>query len=235
MKSLLFISHDRQTNKWVKLFSEKNFKVRTKPTAEEGLQDLIQNKVDIVLFDLDKQEMSLEQFLEGMRQSHVLLPLLSLSSAAASHQELQDRFPELMGHLSKPFSQMVFQETLAKALADYTQREQEELSKGKSVDQLRDSEFLVGVRLQATIYKVSKKGMVLFLPTAIANGTRLIFKGKPLYRQIGLQGADQEKIEMWTTHCVFTADNRFQSDNPIFQKFGTCGHNTPGPVYRPTG
>ncbi len=72
------------------------------------------------------------------------------------------------------------------------------------------SDFLVGYRKPISSYKLSRQGIVFFLPTAIDQKTRLIFKGTHLYRQMGLTEFDSERLNLRVEQCETIDEKRFK-------------------------
>lgn len=210
MKSLIVICRDKKEQSLIKTFSGGKFKIRFCSTPREGIQGAIRNPVDLILFDLDKQSVSQEQFIKDLRSIFIFTPVIVLSSTLlqGSHKEGQSH--GVAGSIKKPASQSSFLKTINAVMKQQVLQVKKEMAEGRESVEEVDSELLVGFRKDATIYKVSKFGMVLFLPTAIALESRILFKGTPLYEQLGVSNDGNERIELVVVQCQSTANNRFK-------------------------
>ncbi|MBF0279420.1 MAG: response regulator [SAR324 cluster bacterium] len=210
MDSILLISQDRQTHKWIKEFSERKFEPQFSFNAKETVEKL-SAPVDLLLFDADQKQMEITEFMDELENHFWYLPVLILTSHPEKSDELAMISPEIVGHLPKPFSQVAFQDTVETVIEKYRKSRRKELSLGKNMQHFEESQFLLGYRSPATIYKVSQHGMVFFLPTAVANGTRILFKGKPLYNKLGLETEEaSSRVEIRSSKCLITSDHRFK-------------------------
>ena len=210
MDSIQLISEDRQTHKWIREFSERKFDPQFSFDSAESLEKL-SAPVDLILFDTDQKQMDLAVFMQELQNRFWYIPVLVVTSHPEKSDELEMISPEIVGHLPKPFSQVAFQDTVETVLDQYRKSRRKELGLGKNMQHFEEDQFLLGYRSPATIYKVSQQGMVFFLPTAIANGTRILFKGKPLYNKLGLvTEGSSARIEIRSSKCLATSDHRFK-------------------------
>ena len=212
--TILLIAQDIQTHNWVDHFSKDKFNIYKTKTAIGGLQKAINQPVSLILFDSDRQECSANEFVQQMEDINLSIPVITLTSnknkslSSATH-----------GILQKPFSQMDFDNSID----DFFQKQEKnialELKKGRQLPKIRPSEIMVGFRKPANIYKVSKQGMVLTLPTAIREQAKLLFKGAPLYQQLQINNISVNRVEMVVTECSPTIKNRFKV---VAQFIDTC-------------
>ncbi len=221
MKSILAIERDKQFRSWTKKLSEGKFKIRFSSSTGEGLQSAVKHPTNLILFDIDKQEISLEQFVKDMKSLHLTIPVVVVSSRRNLDASPEIKTPGVVGSIQKPFSQNDFLKRIHKVFQEQDHILQQELTKGRESTHLHESEIMIGFRKEATIYKVSKHGMVLFLPTAIAKDARILFKGSPLYQQLHLEEPGIERIELRVADCISTINNRFKITAHFAEEFST--------------
>lgn len=210
MKSLLVICQDKKEQNLIKTFTGGKYRIRFYATYREGIQGAIRKPVDLILIDLDKQQVTLEQFIKDLRTIHVYTPVIASSSADKKYNIIPGDQKGLAGYIRKPGSQSWYLKTIEDVLLQQALIFKKEMEEGRESVELFNSELLIGFRKEATIYKISKLGMVLFLPTSIALESRILFKGTPLYKQLGIDDETHERVELLVSDCTPTANNNFK-------------------------
>ncbi len=211
---ILLIGQDAQTQNWVERLAKEQFSISKSKTAIGGLQKAINTPISLILFDSDRQELSANEFLQQMQDINLSIPVITLTSSSDVAKSNSTN-----GVLHKPFSQTDLYNHLSNFFKKQEETIRKEVQKGKPLPDIKESEIMVGFRKPANIYKISKQGMVLSLPTEIRPDSRLLFKGAPLYEQMGIDNIKSNRIEMLVTECAPTIQNRFK----VVSKFTDTG------------
>ncbi|MBF0287002.1 MAG: response regulator [SAR324 cluster bacterium] len=202
MISIKLVSQDKQTHKWIKEFSERKFESDHSFNPEETLESLSKKTVNLVLFDTDQNPMPLAQFMQELLKRYLYIPVLVISSNPEDLAELEMISRGIVGNLPKPFSQLDFHDAVTSAVEQHRKNRRISMAKGKTMDHMKESVFLVGFRRNAIVYKISKHGMVLFLPMALPVGTKIFFKGQVLYSKLGLTADNAKRIDLRVGNCT---------------------------------
>lgn len=113
-KRILVVDDDKLNLRRTRLILEREYDILVAESGEEALEKLKNEKVDLILLDIEMPGMSGLETFEHMKESHMDIPVIFLTASGYEDDVLNAIRLGAVNYLKKPFLPQDLQERIAK-------------------------------------------------------------------------------------------------------------------------